>query len=126
MKVFYRFATGEITEVEVSEEVGAALNGLAHEQALRDRAETRRHTSLDVLLEDGMQFPDVEEAELEMIDSVDIHRAMKFLLPEQKELIDMVFHDHRSYTSIAREWNITERSVRERLHRALKRLRESL
>lgn len=53
MKIRYEFANGEISEVEVSEELGRTLAEMTHRAALRDRAETRRHVSLDKLLSLG-------------------------------------------------------------------------
>jgi hypothetical protein len=53
MKIKYRFVTGEVSEIEVSEELGIELAAMAHIQANRKRAETRRHQSLEAVIEES-------------------------------------------------------------------------
>ena len=94
MKIRYEFANGEISEVEVSEELGRTLAEMTHRAALRDRAETRRHVSLDKLLSLGAQIGDgnasVEELTEQALDMAALRRAMDQLEPQQRELLRMV------------------------------------
>lgn len=127
MKIRYEFATGEVSEIEVSEELGRAMAEITHKAALRDRAETRRHVSLERLLEAGFPFTDdisVEALAEQAIDRAALFRAMEQLLPQQKELILKVYFEGRTCASIARETGQNERSVRERLYRAQARLKK--
>lgn len=127
MKIRYEFATGEVSEIEVSEELGRAMAEITHKAALRDRAETRRHVSLERLLEVGFPFADdisVEALAEQAIDRAALFRAMEQLLPQQKELILKVYFEGRTCASIARETGQNERSVRERLYRAQARLKK--
>lgn len=130
MKIRYEFSTGEISEVEVSEELGRAIAEMTHKAALRDRAETRRHVSLDHLLTKGAQIGDggtgVEEMAERALDEAALLRAMNELEPRQRALIRQVYFEDRSCASIAREEGVNERTVRERLYRAQRKLKNYL
>lgn len=126
MKIRYEFATGEVSEIEVSEELGRVIEEMTHQAALRDRAETRRHVSLNKLLEAGLPLADdncVETLAERAIDRAALLHAMEQLLPQQKELLLKVYFEERSCASIARELGQNERTVRERLYRAQNRLK---
>ena len=128
MKIRYEFANGEISEVEVSEELGRTLAEMTHRAALRDRAETRRHVSLDKLLSLGAQIsdgnPSVEELTEQALDMAALRRAVDQLEPQQRELLRMVYEEGRSCASIAREEGVNPRTVRERLSRAQEKLKK--
>lgn len=129
MKIRYEFANGEISEVEVSEELGRTLAEMTHRAALRDRAETRRHVSLDKLLSLGAQIgdgnPSVEELTEQALDMAALRRAVDQLEPQQQELLRMVYEEGRSCASIARDEGVNPRTVRERLYRAQEKLKKS-
>ena len=129
MKIRYEFANGEISEVEVSEELGRTLAEMTHRAALRDRAETRRHVSLDKLLSLGAQIGDgnasVEELTERALDMAALRRAVDQLEPQQRELLRMVYEEGRSCASIARDEGVNPRTVRERLYRAQEKLKKS-
>ena len=130
MKIRYEFANGEISEVEVSEELGRTLAEMTHKAALRDRAETRRHVSLDKLLSLGAQIgdsnPSVEELTEQALDMAALRRAVDQLEPQQRELLCMVYEEGRSCASIAREDDVSEYAVRDRLYRIHKKLKNLL
>ena len=128
MKIRYEFANGEISEVEVSEELGRTLAEMTHRAALRDRADTRRHVSLDKLLSLGAQIgdgnPSVEELTEQALDMAALRRAVDQLEPQQRELLRMVYEEGRSCASIARDEGVNPRTVRERLYRAQEKLKK--
>lgn len=130
MKIRYEFANGEISEVEVSEELGRTLAEMTHRAALRDRAETRRHVSLDKLLSLGAQIgdgnPSVEELAEQALDMAALRRAVDQLEPQQKELLRMVYEEGCTCASIAREDGVSEYAVRDRLYRIHKKLKNFL
>ena len=129
MKIRYEFATGEVSEIEVSEELGRVIEEMTHQAALRDRAESRRHVSLDKLLEAGMPFADdicVETLAERAIDRTALLRAMEQLLPQQKELLLKVYFEGRSCASIAAEEGVHPATVSHRLERIYKRLQKIL
>lgn len=55
--IHYNFADGHTEEIEVTEEVAAAFEQLEKYEKKVERKETRRHVSLNVLLENGFDFP---------------------------------------------------------------------
>ena len=130
MKIRYEFATGEVSEIEVSEELGRALEEIAHKAKLRDRAENRRHDSFEALVEQGAQFAaqqaSVEELAEAALDKAALLRAMQGLEPQQRKLVRMVYFEGRSIASIARRADVDESAVRRRLIRIHKRLKKIL
>jgi len=130
MKIRYEFANGEISEVEVSEELGRTLAEMTHRAALRDRAETRRHVSLDKLLSLGAQIGDdnasVEELTEQALDMAALRWAVDQLEPQQRELLRMVYEEGRTYVSIASDEQVDESAVRHRMARIHARLKKSL
>ena len=57
MKYTYRFANGDVNEIEVTEDQAFALADLDRLEYNNDHANTRRHISLEMAMEDeGMQF----------------------------------------------------------------------
>ena len=126
MKIRYEFANGEISDVEVSEELGRTLAEMTHRAALRDRAETRRHVSLDKLLSLGAQIgdgsPSVEELTEQALDLAALRWAMNQLEPQQRALVQKVFYENRSIASIAREEGVNPATVSHRLERIYRKL----
>ena len=91
--------------------------------------ETRRQIAFDALDPEGKHLSDGTDFTEEMIRSADmklLHRAMKHLWPEQRELLKMVFCENKSQTEIARAEGITEDAVRKRLVRIYERLRAAI
>ena len=123
MKIRYEFATGEVSEVEVSEELGRALEEIAHKAKLRDRAESRRHDSFEALVEQGAQFA-AQQASVEELAEAALLRAMQGLEPQQRELVHMVYFEGRSIASLARSENVHPATISHRLERIQKRLKK--
>ena len=63
-----KFADGHTEEIEVTEEVAAAFEQLEKYEKKVERKETRRHVSLNVLLENGFEFFDKSEDILATLD----------------------------------------------------------
>lgn len=130
MKIRYEFATGEVTEVEVSEELGQAIAEMTHRAALKDRAETRRHISLDRLLALGVQIgyeqTSTEELAERALNQAALLRTIETLEPQQRELIRLVYFEGRSCTDIAKSNGSNPRTIRERLYRAQKKIKKVL
>ena len=54
--ITYKFADGHSEEIEVSDEVAAAFAQLEKYEKKVERKETRRHVSLNLLMENGFDF----------------------------------------------------------------------
>lgn len=128
MKIRYEFATGEVSEIEVSEELGRAMAEITHKAALRDRAETRRHASLERLLEAGFPFADdmsVEALAEQAIDRAALFRAIEQLEPQQRRLLEQVYFEGYSIASIARAEGVHPATVSHRLERIYRKLKKT-
>ena len=56
MKVSYEFNNGDVTEVEVSEEIGAMIIDSRREEESRDKMEHRHCYSLDAITYEGAEY----------------------------------------------------------------------
>lgn len=141
--IHYKFVDGHTEEIEVTDEVAAAFEQLEKYEKKVERKETRRHVSLNVLLENGFDFP-VENGDI--IDALDKQEQEKSEWKEEqfrrhnfddkkKEIFslltyrqaDAYFRHKYLYikkTEIARYMGITEGAVRKLIKKAEATLRE--
>ena len=131
MKYIYRFINGDVNEIEVTEDQAFALADLDRLEYNNDHANTRRHISLEMAMEDeGMQFPDpiVEEfsALFENDDRKALLDAFAQLLPSQRALLRKVYGARRSYADIARDEGVDRSAIRKRMERIHEVLKKSL
>lgn len=129
MKITYEFVTGEISEVEVDESLGGMLLDLDRQQYNNDQKETRRHVSLDGMDYEGELFASAEDTEGAVEHREDMARlfsAMVALSPDQRELVEKVYFEERTFASIAREEGVGESAIRDRMKRIHKKLEKNL
>ena len=130
MKITYEFLNGETVEVEAPDEVGELLIEIERDTYNGDRKETRRHSSIFVMEEQGVQFEDkahnVESALEEGEEIENLLSAMEELLPQQRDLVQKVFYEELSIVEIARREGVSEAAVRNRLKKIYKKLEKIL
>lgn len=104
MKIMYKFATGEVTEVEVSEEIGAVITASRKaEHALEERNRYHCH-SLDAVDFEGMEYADPDTPELTYERSERdkrLYAALATLTETQRRRL-LLLADGLSYREIAR------------------------
>ena len=126
MNIKYQFQTGEIVEIEVSDQLGEVCIEIDRDTLNSNRRETRRHSSISRTEEAGVQFADasgnVADLFFENEANGRLYSALQSLQPQQQELIRQVFFEEKSLTAIAREAGVTEGAVRHRLNKIYKRL----
>lgn len=110
MKIKYKFATGEVTEVEVSEEIGAVITASRKaEHALEER--NRRHCySIDAADYEGMEYtnPDTPESIHEKSErDKRLYTALATLTETQRRRL-LMFADGLSYREIARREGVSD------------------
>lgn len=66
--ITYKFADGHSEEIEVSDEVAAAFAQLEKYEKKVERKETRRHVSLNLLMENGFDFSADDTDFLDVLD----------------------------------------------------------
>ena len=130
MKIKYEFLTGEIVEVEVSNDFGEVSIGLGRDIYNNDRRETSKHNSVEDMKARGNQLADANSDILSIIERQEmnqtLHHALDNLLPQQRELILKVFIEGRSKTDIGREEGVDESAIRDRLRRIYRKLKKYL
>ena len=130
MKIKYKFATGEVTEVEVSEEIGTViLDSRREEHANNERHRYHTAFSFDELgCEDKDYFSsgaDPAEALVKAETAGEHESALEQLTPAQRRRFEM-YRDGMSIAEIARSENAAFNSVKESIESAQKKLKNIL
>lgn len=129
MKIKYTFANGDISEIEVTTELGEMILELDRLEYNNHQRETRRHASLDGMDYEGEIFADGADIEadfLKALDSKVLFSAIAELLPQQQELLRKIFFESRSLVSIAHEESVSEAAIRNRLKKIYTQLQKKL
>lgn len=77
MKVRYEFVNGEISEIEVDDNLGELLVDFDRQEYNNDHKETRRHTSLDGMEYEGEAFLSPENTEEQVLKREDMARLLR-------------------------------------------------
>lgn len=129
-KIKYTFADGTTSEIEVTDELYALHLQLVQEEKRNHWRETRRHISLNYLMEMGVDFADVAAdpfaAAVLRENEERIRKAISKLLPEQRELLRQVYFEYIPQTEIAAKQGVTKKAINNRLARILQRLQKFL
>ena len=124
MKVQYRFVNGDLVDVEVPQEYGEALADLDRRERNNNQTETRRHVSLDMMVQDqGVQFQCVEDLE-ERVYLRQLHAAIDLLPKDQCNLVKRVFLQGVPLVDIAGAEGVSYQAIQNRMRSALKRLKK--
>lgn len=133
----YKFADGHTEEIEVTDEVATAFELLEKYEKKVERKETRRHVSLNLLLDTGFDFP---TASTDILDTLDKQEQEKSEWKEEKfrrhnlegkkaEIFSLLTYRqadayfrhkylHIKKTEIARYMGVTEGAVRKLIKKA--------
>ena len=130
MKITYKFVTGEVAEVEVSEEIGAVIVDLDRLEYNNDHKETRRHYSLEGKAYEGMDYA-VEDSGLEALfagptDEERLRTAIQQLTPEQQEMVQAIYFENVSINDYAARMGVTQSAISHRLQTVKKKLKKFL
>lgn len=130
MKITYKFVTGEVAEVEVSEEIGAVIVDLDRLEYNNDHKETRRHYSLEGKVYEGMDYA-VEDPGLEALfagptDEERLHTAIRQLSPDQQKMVQAIYFENVSVNDYAARMSVTQSAISHRLQTVRKKLKKLL
>ena len=130
MKITYKFVTGEVAEVEVSEEIGAVIVDLDRQEYNNNHKETRRHYSLEGKVYEGMDYA-AEDSGLEALfadptDKERLHAAIRQLSPDQKEMVRAIYFENMSVNDYAARMGVTQSAISHRLQTVKKKLKKLL
>ena len=126
MKIRYEFANGEVTEVEVSEEVGAVIVESRKEEHAQQEKQRYHCYSYDAIDVEGVEYADPKTPESlyeEDEDKKKIELALSTLTPAQRRRI-LMLADGMSVREIARYEGSDHKSVLESINRAKKKIKK--
>ncbi len=128
--ITYKFADGTTSKVEVSDEIYALCEEMEIEEKSSERRETRRHVSMESLVEMNLEPTVTDEYFKDEVfkdmESEGLQQAISQLLPSQITLLKRVFYEGESVTEIAKNDGIAVCSVSNRLARIYKKLKKFL
>ena len=126
----YKFNDGSIKQVSVTDELYALHLELLQEEKRNHWKETRRHISLDYLMEQGADFADGDgdplSALIEKTDDEKLKTALSFLSDKQRALIEKVFYNDLSLREIARQTDVSHQALSQQLATIYKKLKKFL
>lgn len=130
MKITYRFVTGEVTVIDVPDEIGAVIVDLDRQEYNNNHKETRRHYSLEGKVYEGMDYA-VEDPGLEALfagptDEERLHAAIRQLSPDQQEMVRAIFFENVSVNDYAARMGVTQSAISHRLQTVKKKLKKLL
>ncbi len=126
MKIRYEFANGEVTEVEVSEEVGAVI--IESRKAEHAQQEKQRYHcySYDAIDFEGLEYADPHTPEQDYISSENkkaIATALALLTETQRRRL-MLYAGGLSYREIARREGVDHKKVIKSVEAAKEKLKK--
>ena len=126
----YHFVTGEVTVIDVPDEIGAVIVDLDRQEYNNNHKETRRHYSLEGKVYEGMDYA-VEDPGLEALfagptDEERLHVAIRQLSPDQQEMVRAIFFENVSVNDYAARMGVTQSAISHRLQTVKKKLKKLL
>ena len=124
MKIKYESVTGEVTEVEVDDSIGAVIIDSRREEASGDRKERRHCWSLDAIIYEGKEYG-TEDFTKALFDNDNerkqrVRDAFAKLTPVQQHRM-ILLAKGKSIREIARDEGKDYKSVRESIEAARKK-----
>ena len=126
----YKFVDGTTKTIEVEDKFYEEYEKLERETKRLDRKETRRHISINIFEEKGVEFED-ESVDLEnTLISEDnknqVLEAIKKLSPKQQKLILDVFYKGKTLSEIAKFNKVSKSAITQRMQLILRKLKKIL
>ena len=129
-EINFKFNDGTKSTVNVDDEFYNEYEKLEIESKRIERKETRRHISMNVFEEQGIEFEDenssIESNLLDKERKEVVHSAIKKLVPKQQELVYQVFYLNKSLSEIAKEKGVSKSAITQQMQVICKRLKEIL
>ena len=127
----YKFNDGSISEINVTDELYALHLELLQEEKRNHWKETRRHISLDYLIEQGADIADHRDGDplsalIEKTDDEKLKNALSYLSDKQRSLIEKVFYNDMSLREIARQTGVSHQALSQQLATIYKKLKKLL
>ena len=128
--IVYKFVDGTTNTVEVTEEIYLIHLELLQQEKRNHWKETRRHTSLYYLIENGIDFEDKSADTLAIIirreNTERVHKALLTLSDKRRELVHKIFYEEMTMRQIAREHGVSHSSISQQMATIRKHLQKQL
>ncbi len=128
--IIYKFVDGTTNEIEVTDELYLIHLELVQMEKRNHWRETRRHISLNYLIENRIDFEDKSVDTLAIIirrENIErVHKALLTLSDKRRELVHKVFYEEMTMRSIARERGVSHSSISQQMATIRKRLQKQL
>lgn len=128
--IIYKFVDGTTNAVEVTEDIYLIHLELSQQEKRNHWKETRRHTSLYYLMENGIDFEDKRIdifAEIVRKENAErVHKALLTLSDKRRDLVHKVYYEEMSYRAIAEQIGVTHTAISQRMKTMRKRLQKEL
>ena len=127
----YKFNDGTTKEISVTDELYALHLELLQEEKRNHWKETRRHISLEYLMEQGVDIADHDSGDplsalIEKTNDERIKTALSYLSDKQRSLIEKVFYNDLSLREIARQTGVSHQALSQQLATIYKKLKKFL
>ena len=130
IKDFYKDAIGEIEYTYVSEEVYEALVNTFRKEVHAEEMRDLRHVTKDGYVEGDTEDllieteESVEDYVIRQLEIKQLQKAMQQLTENQKERLQLYFFEGLTYRQIGEKLGISDKSVRESIDAALKKIKK--
>jgi len=126
----YKFVDGTIKTIEVEDSFYEEYQKLETETKSLERKETRRHISINIFEEKGIEFED-ESFDLEnsLINeelSFEIKKAINTLTQKQQNIVQKVFFEGMKPSDIAKEFGVNKSVITRQLQAIYSHLKKNL
>ncbi len=128
--IIYKFVDGTTNAVEVTEDIYLIHLELLQQEKRNHWKETRRHTSLYYLIENGIDFEDKSTDTLAIIirreNTERVHKALLTLSDKRRELVHKFYYEEMTMRAIARERGVSHSSRSQQMATVRKHLQKQL
>jgi len=128
--IIYKFVDGTTNAVEVTEDIYLIHLELLQQEKRNHWRETRRHTSLNYLIENGIDFEDKSADTLAIIirrENIErVHKALLTLSDKRRDLVRKFYYEEMTMRAIARERGVSHSSISQQMATVRKHLQKQL
>lgn len=128
--IIYKFVDGTTNEIEVTDELYLIHLQLVQMEKRNHWRETRWHTSLNYLIENGIDFEDKSADTLAIIirrENIErVHKALLTLSDKRRELVHKFYYEEMTMRAIARERGVSHSSISQQMATVRKHLQKQL
>lgn len=129
-EINFKFNDGTKSTVNVEDAFYNEYQKIEAESKRIDRKETRRHISINVFEEQGIEFEDegssIEDNLLNKETKESVQNAIKQLSEKQQELVYQVFYLNKSLADIAKEKGVSKPAITQQMQVIYRKLKELL